>query len=87
MSRAEEMPIFASSADKEEWLVPRAPEVGILRFFLLFVFSKESYPSTDSIDEAMDWDIGALASFARAAWPPPFGKLRKGMVAVPCRSS
>ena len=48
------------SVESELCWLPNGPDVGILRFFLLFVFSNESYPSTESPDEAADCGIDGL---------------------------
>jgi hypothetical protein len=38
-----------------------SPGVGIFLFFLLFVFSKESYPSADDVVDAGGSGLGYLA--------------------------
>ena len=48
------MPKWARSEVRDEWWRLRLPEVGIFRFFLLFVFSKASYPSGPEL-EPFDW--------------------------------
>ena len=53
------MPMLANSCDRLDWCALPPPDSGILRFFLLLVFSKDSYPSAE---EAVD--AGAGGTFA-----------------------
>ena len=44
-----DMPKEAKSFDRWIPFNPASPGVGIFRFFLLFVFSNESYPSAEDV--------------------------------------
>jgi hypothetical protein len=56
------MPNEAKSFDNRMPLEIASPGVGIFLFFLLFVFSKESYPSAEEVVEAGGSGLGYFAA-------------------------
>lgn len=59
--------------------MPKDPDMGIFRFFLLLVFSNESYPSTESPEEIAETGIEGLRCLPSSPLLVPW-LLRDGII-------